>query len=143
LLLGFLLVASIHGPQFAPWKDLHETAVSPYPHRGHRSGTTPPPPPPPTTNSPGGGNPGTPGSKIPAAPYLYLGWGNPPSATSVMQQTGIKAFTMAFMLSSGGCNPAWDGNRPLTGGVDQQTINAIRGAGGDIEIWYGAGSSTR
>ena len=42
----------------------------------------------------GGGNPG---SKLAAAPYLYEGWGNPPSATTVMSATGIKAFTMAFM----------------------------------------------
>ncbi|MFJ4776051.1 carbohydrate binding domain-containing protein [Streptomyces sp. NPDC088762] len=67
-----------------------------------------------------------------AAPYLYLGWGNPPSATTVMNATGAKWFTMAFILSSGGCNPAWDGQRALTGGVDQSTVNAIRAAGGDI-----------
>lgn len=67
-----------------------------------------------------------------AAPYLYLGWGNPPSATTVMKATGATWFTMAFILSSGGCNPAWDGQRPLTGGVDQSTIAAIRAAGGDI-----------
>ncbi|WP_443067829.1 carbohydrate binding domain-containing protein [Streptomyces sp. NBC_01351] len=67
-----------------------------------------------------------------AAPYLYLGWGNPPSATTVMNATGTKWFTMAFILSSGGCNPSWDGQRPLTGGVDQSTIASIRAAGGDI-----------
>lgn len=67
-----------------------------------------------------------------AAPYLYLGWGNPPSATTVMNATGTKWFTMAFILSSGGCNLSWDGQRPLTGGVDQSTIASIRAAGGDI-----------
>ncbi|WP_431677941.1 carbohydrate binding domain-containing protein [Kitasatospora sp. KL5] len=81
------------------------------------------------TTDPGGGG-GT-GFKQ-AAPYLYMGWGEPPSATTVMSATGIKWFTMAFILSSGGCNPSWDGQRPLTGGVDQQTVNAIRAAGGDI-----------
>lgn len=75
---------------------------------------------------------GSTGGTIRSAPYLFLGWGDPPSATSVMSQTGIKNFTMAFILSSGGCNPAWDGNRPLTGGVDQQTITAIKNAGGDV-----------
>ncbi|MCX5408797.1 carbohydrate binding domain-containing protein [Streptomyces sp. NBC_00335] len=67
-----------------------------------------------------------------AAPYLYLGWGNPPSPTTVMNATGTKWFTMAFILSSGGCNPSWDGQRPLTGGIDQSTIASIRAAGGDI-----------
>ncbi|PBC71795.1 fibronectin type III domain protein [Streptomyces sp. TLI_235] len=81
-----------------------------------------------TTNAGGGGGTGF----KQAAPYLYMGWGEPPSATTVMSATGIKWFTMAFILSSGGCNPSWDGQRPLTGGVDQQTVNAIRAAGGDI-----------
>ncbi|MGG8408092.1 fibronectin type III domain-containing protein [Streptomyces sp. 12297] len=81
------------------------------------------------TTDPGGP---TPTGFKQAAPYLYLGWGNPPSATTVMNATGVKWFTMAFILSSGGCNPAWDGQRPLTGGIDQSTISAIRAAGGDI-----------
>ncbi|MER5755532.1 carbohydrate binding domain-containing protein [Streptomyces sp. NPDC002088] len=72
-----------------------------------------------------------------AAPYLYLGWGDPPSATSVMSATGIKWYTMAFMLDSGGCNPAWDSSRPLTGGTDQTVINQIRSAGGDIVPSFG------
>ncbi|HZE41526.1 MAG TPA: chitinase [Stackebrandtia sp.] len=67
-----------------------------------------------------------------AAPYLFEGWGDPPDPKTVMDATGIKAFTMAFVLSDGTCNPAWDGNRPLTGGVDEQTIKAVRDAGGDV-----------
>jgi len=78
-----------------------------------------------------------------AAPYLYLGWGNPPSATSVMSATGIKQFTMAFMLSDGGCNPKWDGSRALTGGTDQSTINKIRAAGGDVTVSFGGYSGNK
>src|SRR5262249_28098827 len=78
-----------------------------------------------------------------AAPYLYMGWGDPPSATSVMSSTGIRAFTMAFMLSSGTCNPAWDGSRPLTGGTDQSTINAIKNAGGHVEVSFGGWSGNK
>jgi len=78
-----------------------------------------------------------------AAPYLYEGWGNPPAPATVMSATGIKQFTMAFMLSGGGCTPAWDGSRPLTGGVDQTAINAIRAAGGDIEISFGGWSGNK
>ncbi|MFE5915469.1 fibronectin type III domain-containing protein, partial [Streptomyces wedmorensis] len=92
-----------------------------------------------TTNAGGGGGTGF----KQAAPYLYLGWGEPPSATSVMSATGIKTFTMAFILSSGGCNPSWDGQRPLTGGTDQSTINAIRGAGGDIVPSIGGWSGNK
>jgi Ricin-type beta-trefoil lectin domain len=82
------------------------------------------------------------GAKM-AAPYLYLGWGNPPSVSTVMPATGIKQFTMAFMLSGGGCTPMWDSARPLTGGVDQQVINQIRANGGDIEISFGGWSGNK
>jgi hypothetical protein len=84
--------------------------------------------------NPGGGR---------GAPYLYLGWGSPQSATSVMSATGVRWFTLAFVLSGGGCSPAWDGQRPLLGGVDQQTINAIRGAGGDIVPSFGGWSGNK
>ncbi|MFJ3286166.1 carbohydrate binding domain-containing protein [Streptomyces sp. NPDC086669] len=92
-----------------------------------------------TTDAGGGGGTGF----KQAAPYLYLGWGDPPSATSVMSATGIKWYTMAFILSSGGCNPAWDGQRPLTGGNDQSVINSIRAAGGDIVPSIGGWSGNK
>ncbi|MDO0924830.1 carbohydrate binding domain-containing protein [Streptomyces sp. TG1A-8] len=72
-----------------------------------------------------------------AAPYLYEGWGDPPNPSTVMSATGIKWFTMAFVLDSGGCTPAWDGSRPLTGGADQSAINQIRSAGGDVVPSFG------
>ncbi|MEU8081675.1 cellulose binding domain-containing protein [Catellatospora citrea] len=78
-----------------------------------------------------------------AAPYYYVGWGNPPAPATVMSATGIKWFTMAFILSGGGCTPAWDGSRPLTGGADQSTINAIRAAGGEIVPSIGGWSGNK
>ncbi|MFD7937071.1 fibronectin type III domain-containing protein [Streptomyces sp. NPDC059755] len=86
-----------------------------------------------TTNAGGGGGTGF----KQAAPYLFEGWGDPPSVSTVMSSTGIKWFTMAFMLDGGGCNPMWDSNRPLTGGVDQSVINQVRSAGGDIVPSFG------
>ncbi|MFC4565956.1 chitinase [Nocardiopsis mangrovi] len=70
-------------------------------------------------------------SAMGAAPYLYYGWGNPPDAAQLMQQTGVQWFTLAFILSDGGCSPAWDGTRPLDG-ADADRIAAIRAAGGDV-----------
>jgi hypothetical protein len=84
-----------------------------------------------TTQAGGGGGGGGGGGSMAAAPYLYEGWGDPPAPGTVMSATGIKWFTMAFILSNGSCAPAWDGNRSLTGGVDASTISAIRSAGGD------------
>ncbi|WP_238005351.1 CBM35 domain-containing protein [Dactylosporangium sp. AC04546] len=83
------------------------------------------------------------GPSMAVAPYEYFGWGNPQSPTSVMSATGIKFFTLAFMLSDGGCNPLWDGSRPLAGGDDQSKINAIRAAGGDVIVSFSGWSGNK
>ncbi|MGW6195464.1 chitinase [Kribbella sp. NPDC055110] len=80
---------------------------------------------------------------MPAAPYLYLGWGNPQKPTDVMKAAGNKWFTLAFVLSDGGCNPKWDGDRALTGGSDQSAINSIRAAGGDVIPSFGGWSGNK
>ncbi|MBX6385513.1 MAG: fibronectin type III domain-containing protein [Microbispora sp.] len=77
------------------------------------------------------------GGKLPGAPYLYMGWGNPPNPVTVMNATGVKQFTMAFMLSGGGCTPAWDGSRPLSGSPDATAISQIKAAGGNVQISFG------
>ena len=91
------------------------------------------------TTKPGGGDPGS-GT---AAPYLYMGWGEPPSPSTIMRETGVKWFTMAFILSSGGCNPAWDGSRPLSGSSDAAAIAEIRANGGDIVPSFGGWSGNK
>ncbi|MBB5852331.1 cellulose binding domain-containing protein [Amycolatopsis umgeniensis] len=93
---------------------------------------------PPTTTT---SNPPLPGGR--GAPYLYMGWGSPPNPQTVMNATGIKWFTMAFILSSGGCNPAWDGSRPLQGGVDANAIAQIKAAGGQIVPSFGGWSGNK
>jgi len=84
-----------------------------------------------------------PAAVSPAAPYLFLGWGDPPSPTQVMADTGVRSFTMAFVLSDGGCSPAWDGSRPLTGGVDAAAIADIKAAGGDVVPSFGGWSGNK
>jgi Cellulose binding domain len=87
-----------------------------------------------TTKASGGGGTGT-GR---AAPYLYMGWGNPPSPTTVMSATGIKWFTMAFILSSGGCVVpsigGWSGNKL---GPNCSTPEALAGAYQTVINAYG------
>lgn len=95
-----------------------------------------------TSPSPTASPPPGPGSMA-AAPYEYLGWGNPQRPTDVMAAAGVKWFTLAFVLSDGACNPAWDGSRALTGGADQAAINAIRAAGGDIIPSFGGWSGRK
>jgi len=89
----------------------------------------------------GGAHARRPAGKV--APYLYLGWGRPPSATDVMHRTGVRDFTLSFVLSDGGCRPMWDGERPLRGGRDLATIHAIRRAGGDVVVSFGGWSGKK
>lgn len=73
------------------------------------------------------------------SPYLSLGWGDPPDPVEVMEATGVRWFTLAFVLSKGVCTPRWDGTRPLTGGRDEAVVDAVREAGGDVIASFGGG----
>ncbi|WP_250027498.1 glycosyl hydrolase family 18 protein [Paractinoplanes maris] len=111
-------------------------------------GTTPPtttPPTNPPTTTPPTNPPTTPpstGTKMVSAPYVYPGWGNPP-APSALAGTGVKAFTIAFVLAGNGCNPAWDGESGLTGGVHASYIAQARAAGIDIVPSVGGWSGNK
>ena len=109
-----------HSGQWDVWADA-----------GSCGGSNPPPTTTPPTTPPSGGG------KLAAAPYIYPGWGNPPAPSTVVNATGIKAFTMAFVLASNGCNPAWDGESGLTGGVHASTITAVKAAGADVVPSFG------
>ena len=93
--------------------------------------------------APASGDGTTPSAPMAVAPYLYNGWGSPPSPTTITNATGVKWFTLAFVLSNGYCNPQWDGGRALTGGVDQQTVNTVRANGGDIIPSFGGYSGNK
>jgi chitinase len=74
-----------------------------------------------------------------AAPYVTPLDNDPPSLPEVMAATGQKSFTMASVRGSGGgCEPTWDGTRPVSadtavGGM----IDAVRQAGGDAVLSFG------
>ncbi|MEU2719407.1 chitinase [Streptomyces smyrnaeus] len=76
-------------------------------------------------------------------PYLSLGWGDPPDPAAVLRKTGVRGFTFAFVLSAGGCEPRWDGVRPLTGGVDARALRAVRAAGGEPVVSFGGGTGRK
>jgi hypothetical protein len=76
-----------------------------------------------------------------AAPYLYQ-WAGQTDPVAAMNATGVKAFTLAFVLSDGTCNPKWDGDRSLTGS-DKTMISTIRSKGGDVVPSFGGWSGTK
>jgi chitinase len=117
-----------HSGQWDVWAD-----------NGACGGTTPPTTPPttgPTTNPP------TTGTKMASAPYVYPGWGNPPAPSTVINATGIKAFTIAFVLANG-CNPVWDGEGGLTGGAHASYIAQAQAAGASIVPSIGGWSGNK
>ena len=63
------------------------------------------------------------------APYDYLAAGGP-SPAEVMKATGIRRFTLAFVVSDGGCQPVWDNGDPVDGASEEAAIRGIRSAGG-------------
>ncbi|MFJ5966625.1 lectin [Streptomyces sp. NPDC093060] len=94
-------------------------------------------------NAPAADGGTVPSAPMAVAPYLYNGWGSPPNPSTITQATGVKWFTLAFVLSNGYCNPQWDGSRPLTGGVDQQTVTTVRANGGDVIPSFGGYSGNK
>jgi chitinase len=78
-----------------------------------------------------------------AAPYEYLGWGDPQPPASVIEATGVRDITLAFILSHRACNPEWDGERPLLGGSDQAAIESVRAAGGEVDVSFGGWSGKK
>ncbi len=78
-----------------------------------------------------------------AAPYEYMGWGDPQPPASVIEEGGVRDLTLAFILDKGRCNPEWDGERPLLGGIDQRAIEAIREAGGEVDVSFGGWSGRK
>jgi chitinase len=82
-----------------------------------------------------------------AAPYVMPLANSPPSLTTVMSASGIKAFTLAFVVANGGCTPAWEADAGLDN-VSSDTqiapiINAVRSAGGDVVVSFGGYGGTK
>jgi chitinase len=81
-----------------------------------------------------------------AAPYLMPLDNNPPSATGIMDATGLKAFQLAFILApaGGGCTPTWDGTSPVSSDTTVAgVVSAIRGRGGDVSVSIGGYGGTK
>jgi chitinase len=78
-----------------------------------------------------------------AAPYVYFAWGNPQDPVAVMRATGLRWFSVSFILAKGGCHPAWDGERPLRGSLEARQIGRIRAAGGDVIAVFGGADGTK
>jgi len=68
---------------------------------------------------------------------------------TIQQQSGIKVFTLGFVVGNGGCTPTWGGvgatvaNDTLPNGTTiLSLVQGVRAAGGDVIISFGGASGT-
>lgn len=73
------------------------------------------------------------------APYIHMTEAHNDLA-AIQAASGVKFFTLAFIVADGGCAPAWQGNPLLTIASENKFsshIKRIRAAGGDIIVSFG------
>jgi len=76
------------------------------------------------------------------APYVDVNQYPAFSLIDTYNQTGQKYFTLAFIISGGGCTPAWGGTIPLEDDHYMDEINSIRNVGGNVIVSFGGANGT-
>lgn len=76
-----------------------------------------------------------------AAPYVET-WNAPSAMTAVQSATGLKYFTLAFVLSDGSCNATFNGDDAVDDASWTGAINSLRAAGGDVIASFGGAAGT-
>ncbi len=77
------------------------------------------------------------------APYIDLSLTSSEQLLAIQQQSGIKMFTLAFVLSSGGCTPAWGGTGSIyndtlpNGATILSLVQGVRNAGAGVIVSFG------
>jgi chitinase len=74
-----------------------------------------------------------------AAPYLQIGNDDTGDMAGDMNATGLKYYTLAFLIPQSGCTPQWeDGNESL--GAFTSQVSSLQAAGGNVMISFGGAS---
>ena len=66
-----------------------------------------------------------------AAPYVET-WNSPSAMAAAQSATGLKYFTLAFVISDGSCNATINGNTSISDAGWTSAINSLRASGGDV-----------
>ncbi|MEV6104403.1 chitinase [Streptomyces sp. NPDC051940] len=80
-----------------------------------------------------------------SAPYVFVTDPKTPDLVEVLEATGQKAFTLAFVRApaSGGCTPTWGGTDPVSKDTRvAAVIRELRAHGGDVAVSFGGGAGT-
>jgi chitinase len=76
-----------------------------------------------------------------AAPYVET-WGSTSAMAGAQSATGLKYYTLAFVIGGGGCNATWNGDTSIDTSGWQTAINNLRASGGDVLVSFGGASGT-
>jgi chitinase len=82
------------------------------------------------------------GSAFPAhfaAPYLQIDSSDSGDMAADMAATGLKYYTLAFLIPQSGCTPEWEDGGNSVGAFNSE-ISAIQAAGGNVMISFGGES---
>jgi chitinase len=76
-----------------------------------------------------------------AAPYVET-WNSPSAMTAAASATGNKFYTLAFVISGGGCAATLNGNTAISDAGWNSAINSLRASGGDVIASFGGAAGT-
>ncbi|MBD0693134.1 cellulose binding domain-containing protein [Streptomyces sp. CBMA123] len=105
--------------------------------------TTPAPTPTPTVTPTATGVPVPPvGAGAGFAPYVDTSLYPPYDLVATAKATGVKNFTLAFVVSGGGCVPKWGGVSDLSADAVAARIGELRAIGGDVRVSFGGANGS-
>ncbi|WP_405017634.1 cellulose binding domain-containing protein [Kitasatospora sp. NBC_00070] len=76
------------------------------------------------------------------APYVDTSLYPPFDLVATAKATGVKHYTLAFVVSGGGCTPKWGGVSDLATDAVAAQIGALRALGGDVRISFGGANGS-
>ena len=79
------------------------------------------------------------GSALPAhyaAPYLQISGSDAGDMAADQAATGLKYYTLAFLIPQSGCTPEWEDDGSGVGAFSSQ-ISALQSSGGNVIISFG------
>ena len=71
-----------------------------------------------------------------AAPYLQIASSDAGDMAADMNATGLKYYTLAFLIPQSGCTPEWEDNGDPMGAFTAQ-VGSLQAAGGNVIISFG------
>ena len=91
-----------------------------------------------TTKAGGGGNhlPGI------AAPFVDIGAFPTPNLAQIAANTGLRAFSLGFIVAGAGCQATWFNAYTMSQGFEQADIASLRAIQGDVKPSFGGASGT-